>query len=104
VSSKRSSKQQPPRRLEAVPPTMPRRLQGDALFAWATMQEQARQLNQQMTGFAQMQAQEMGFDLDTETIDPVGYIRPIQREPIPVQVAQNGPSEPQDTVSVEDGV
>ena len=80
-----------PRRLESVPDTNgtsagPRRLEGDALFAWATMQAEARQLQQQMEGFVQMRAQELGFDPQQETIDMGGYIRPIQRSPAPLQV------------------
>jgi len=90
----KQDKQPPPRRLEPVPPTQPRRLEGDALFAWATMQTEARQLSQQMQGFVQMQAQELGFDPEQEGIDPGGYIRPLQREPLTLQVPQNAPEAP----------
>jgi hypothetical protein len=89
-------KRDTPRRLEPMPSTHSRRLEGDALFAWATLQSEARQLQQQMQGFIQMQAQEMGFNPEQETIDLGGYIRPIQREPAQIQVAQDGPPVPQE--------
>jgi hypothetical protein len=90
-------KRDTPRHLEPMPSTKIRRLEGDALFAWATMQSEARQLQQQMQGFVQMQAQELGFDLQEETIDVGGYIRPIQREPAQIQMAQDGPPVPQES-------
>ena len=81
---------QEPRRLEPMP-TAPghRRLEGDALFAWATLQAQARQLQQQIESFVQMQAQELGFDPKQEGIDGGGYIRPIQTAPSPVQLGED---------------
>jgi hypothetical protein len=91
---KRRNEQQQPRRLESMPSTKARRLEGDALYAWATLNEQARQLQQQMEGFVQMQAQELGFDPKVEGIDPVGYIRPIQHGPQPLQMPENATPSP----------
>lgn len=67
----------------------PRRLTGDALYTWATIQAEVRQLQQQIDSFIQVQAQELGFDPKREGIDPGGYIRLIQTSPEPVQLGEN---------------
>lgn len=101
---RRKDTQQPqPRRLEPVAGSGLRRLTGDALFAWATLQAEARQLQQQIDGFLRAQAEELGLDLENEGIDPGGYIRPIQARPSQVQLGEGMARAPEGDATEDNG-
>jgi hypothetical protein len=65
-----------------------RRFEGDDLMVWATYQERARSLNQQMNEF--IEAVRTKYNIaPNELPDAGGFIRPMQTRPMPLQVPQN---------------